>query len=235
MSTPPAPGGNRFYPPPPPPPGTPQRPKRNFGAMVLSALFGAAVMLVVVILVMVNFGSGNGGEDTAAPAPDTAAGAEAPAEEETGEDTAPGGSAETATEETEAPEEAEVLFGPEELVIDLSGGGQNIDLDSDPPLVTSSSIGGADLSVRSGSRSPSLSSGGYKPYLAPLPEGGEQPGPEECLDNVSTNGTLDGDFKRGARFCVQTDEGLPAYFEVTSAPKGKGENTIELTVWESPS
>src|SRR5690606_4287935 len=131
--------------------------------MVLSALFGAAVMLVVVILVMVNFGSGNGGEDTAAPAPDTAAGAEAPAEEE-----------------TEAPEEAEVLFGPEELVIDLSGGGQNIDLDSEPPLVTSSSsIGGADLSVRSGSRSPSLSSGGYKPYLAPLPEGGEQPGPEE--------------------------------------------------------
>src|SRR5690606_21663491 len=148
--------------------------------MVLSALFGAAVMLVVVILVMVNFGSGNGGEDTAAPAPDTAAGAEAPAEEETGEDTAPGGSAETATEETEAPEEAEVLFGPEELVIDLSGGGQNIDLDSEPPLVTSSSIGGADLSVRSGSRSPSLSSGGTSPTSPRSPRAASSPAPRNA-------------------------------------------------------
>ncbi|MFW5416445.1 hypothetical protein J0910_07465 [Nocardiopsis sp. CNT-189] len=200
---------------------------------MLSALFGAAVMLVVVILVMVNFGSGDEGEETAAPAQDSA-GDTAPSEEESDSETAPSGSAETTTEESEAPEEAVVLFGPEELVIDLSDDGQNIDLDSDPPLVTSSSIGGADLSLEPGSRAPSMSTEGYKPYLAPLPEGGEQPGPEECLDNVSTNGTYDGDFERGARFCLQTGEGLPAYFEVTAAPKGSGENTIELTIWESP-
>ncbi|QDY77917.1 hypothetical protein [Streptomyces qinzhouensis] len=116
--------------------------------------------------------------------------------------------------------------------IKFGTGGEEVDLDSKPPLVAQS-IEGYDISIGSTTGEPSLSAEGGDLTLAPLPDSGPAPGEAECVERIEKNGAYHADLTRGARFCVQSKEGRTAYLRTVSAPTA-GPVLLAVTVWEQP-
>ncbi|MEV8020900.1 hypothetical protein AB0O76_32125 [Streptomyces sp. NPDC086554] len=118
--------------------------------------------------------------------------------------------------------------------VELPNGGENVDLDSTPPLVSGPDIKGVDVYVGATSGSPTLTTEGSELTLAPLPGSGPAPSEAECADAVEKNGAYAAELTRGSRFCAQTMEGRTAYLRTVSAPTA-GPVRIAATVWELPS
>jgi hypothetical protein len=127
-----------------------------------------------------------------------------------------------------------VRYGPGDIVVESAyGGSDEVDLDSVPPLVSSTDMNGTDLGFDPTLHEP-VDVGGDHDF-APLPGEGPEPDEAACVDQLRTNGTGRIELERGVRFCAQTSEGRTAYIRVIAAPvEGAGIIRLEVTVWEVP-
>ncbi|MBE8474185.1 hypothetical protein [Streptomyces justiciae] len=138
---------------------------------------------------------------------------------------------------TKSPAADRVLYGPDEVKVDLSGGGaMYIDLDTSEPLLSGSDIKGADLIYQTTGDDPTLYTPDSALTLAPLAGSGDAPAPtaSECADAVESNGAYTGTAQRGGRFCLLTGEGRVAYLRVVAVPPGRGVGRLDVTVWDTP-
>ncbi|MCF2528893.1 hypothetical protein [Yinghuangia soli] len=125
---------------------------------------------------------------------------------------------------------AKVLSGPAEIT--LKPGQNYLDLDTAPPLAMPSGKS-ADLVALFNVGSPGLVTEGSPNTLALLPAEGPDPTAAECADAVQKRGSYQaGDLTRGARYCVQTDEGHTAYLKVLTAVAIETPVKFQVTVWE---
>lgn len=152
--------------------------------------------------------------------PGTATGAPSP------ESTAPA----TGSGERAGGSDGKVRFGPANVSFPLDGGGRHIDFDSTPPLVGDTGAGGSDLDIETTTGSAIV----LNDHIAPLSPSGAAPGEAECADRVLRNSTYTIDLTRGARFCMETDEGRTVYVRAVAAPVGTGTVRLDVTVWDLP-
>ncbi|MEU5160213.1 hypothetical protein AB0G74_11470 [Streptomyces sp. NPDC020875] len=142
------------------------------------------------------------------------------------------GAAATATAAPEKGTPPKVRFSGE-VRIELTHGGEEIDLDSAPPIV-GQSFKGADINIGATSGDPTIGTEDSALVLAPLPPGsGPVPGEAECAERIEKNGGYHAELTRGARFCVQTQDGRTAYVRTVAAPTN-GPVRLSVTVWEQP-
>lgn len=124
-------------------------------------------------------------------------------------------------------------FGPKVVDADTTDSGSYIELDTSEPIVSGSSLKGADIVFGASLGDPNLFVPGSGSMLAPLPGSGAAPTAEECADAVNTNGGYTSDAKPGDRFCLMTDQGRVAYLKVVTAPS-RGTGKLNVTVWDTP-
>ena len=194
---------------------------------LLVVLLSIALVVALVVLVIV-LGRGGGGAPEPAPGDTPGAGGG-----DTADDGAEDGGDGAADDPDSGAADASALYEAELVEIDLDGGLTYVDLDTEPPTVSDTKIGGHDLSLGTTTGTPGLhSQDSVQMTLAPLPEGGAEPDAASCRDAVETNGTYTSDFEQDARFCLQTDEGAVAAIQVTASPHGRGPAAFEVTLWE---
>lgn len=149
----------------------------------------------------------------------------------------PPGSSNSKEDSTPSTETApQIMFGPEEIEVEVSAYGSNIELDSAKPMPLTSGKG-SDLSATSAADGTIASTRFFAPpaehRLAPLPPSSPSPTEAECAKSVQRNGTYEVDqLTRGRQFCMFTDEGRTAYVRVVSAPAAGHVIKIEVTVWD---
>lgn len=218
-------GPHQPYPPQPPhpqPPQTPQQPRWAWWVV------GIVIPVVgILITVLVSRPGSSDGDGKAAPATDgrppastsSSAPAQPPASATPGAGTGAGA--------------AQVRYGPADLAADVTDSGSYIELDTSRPVVSGSSVKGADVIFGASIGDPTLFVPESASSLAPLPATGPAPSAGECAESVDRNGTYTADVKRGDRFCLLTDQGHVAYLRVVTAPS-TGQGRLNVTVWDMP-
>ncbi|WP_371662278.1 hypothetical protein [Streptomyces sp. NBC_00280] len=134
---------------------------------------------------------------------------------------------------TKRAEPDKALFGPEVVDADTTNSGSYIELDTAEPIVSDSSLKGADIIFGASLGDPNLFVPGSGSMLAPLPASGATPTADECAQAVEDNGGYTSNVKRGDRFCLMTDKGRVAYLVVVTAPS-TGIGKLNVTVWDTP-
>ncbi|MDQ0833081.1 hypothetical protein QF032_004925 [Streptomyces achromogenes] len=214
-------GPHQPYPPQPPHPHPPQSPQQPRWAWWV---VGIVIPVVgILITVLVSRPGSSDGDGKAAPAsdgrpsvsPSSSAPAQPPASATPGAGT------------------AQVRYGPADVAADVTNSGSYIELDTSQPVVSGSSVKGADVIFGASLGDPTLFVPGSASNLAPLPASGPAPSAGECAESVDRNGTYTADVKRGDRFCLLTDQGHVAYLRVVTAPS-TGQGKLNVTVWDMP-
>ncbi len=219
----PPPAGPAYAPPPYPPSQGPQQPRWAWWVV------GIVIPVVGLLVTVLVSRPGSSDDKGAEPAPtSTKARSSAPADK-TGQEQQP----ESPTKTSGAATAVHPRFGPKVVDADTTNSGSYIELDSAQPIVSGSSLKGADIIFGASLGDPNLFVPGSGSMLAPLPASGTAPTADECSDSVDRNGTYTADVKRGDRFCLMTDEGRVAYLKVVTAPS-TGTGKLNVTVWDTP-
>lgn len=222
------------FPPPPsssPPPTPPQPQQPRWAWWVVGVLI--PVIGIIVTLIVSNQGSSpSAGSKPSADVTESADSTPPASPKPSTDVTDSTNSTPTATAGHEGTGEKspKIRFGPE--LLELPEGDENIDLDSNPPLVLRAITRGTDLGISSSPLSLSTLNGMSR--LAPLPSSDSDPSEAECTEQVQNNGTYNLDLTKGTRYCAVSREGRTAYLRAVAAPT-EGTVRLEVTVWELPS
>ncbi|WP_327697365.1 hypothetical protein [Streptomyces sp. NBC_00459] len=210
----------QWHPAPPTPPQAPQPPRWAWWVV------GIVIPVVGLLVTVLVSRPGSSDDKNVESAPTRSS---APADN-TGQEQSPATPSKSADKTADA---VRARFGPKVVDADTTDSGSYIELDTSEPIVSDSSLKGADIIFGASLGDPNLFVPGSGSMLAPLPGSGAAPTAQECADAVDTNGTYTSDVKPGDRFCLMTDQGRVAYLKVVTAPS-RGTGKLNVTVWDTP-
>ncbi|WJV51755.1 hypothetical protein [Streptomyces flavofungini] len=116
--------------------------------------------------------------------------------------------------------------------ITFGSGGEDVDLDSKPPLVGPENEG-SDIFIGSNTDAPNIGTNDSSLTMALLPGSGPAPSERECSEKIEKNGIYNTPLTRGSRLCIQSKDGRTAYLRTVAAPTA-GPVQFAVTVWEQP-
>lgn len=217
-------------PPLPPPLRLPQPPEPRSSWWVVGFLTPVLVAIISVIGVLIANSQGSASPDGSKPPSGATESADPALPGSSKPSTGATTSSPTVSSSSDGTRETppKVRFGPQ--IFDFPGD-ENIDLDSNPPILIDTLTRGTDVGFY-GDRT-SLGTLNGDPRLAPLPPSGPDPSEAECVAAVQANGTYNLPLTRGARYCAISRDGRTAYLRAVAAP-AVGTIRLEVTVWEIP-